>query len=97
MSDGSSDWCSSDLSSAVRDAGAAGVMVAPPGMLKTDDQMVAYYSNVVETIGLGTQFVLQDFPQLTNVVMAPSVRSAEQTYELQSLMRNLYAVLCFEK
>src|SRR3546814_15247883 len=73
MSDGSSDWCSSDLSSAVRDAGAAGVMVAPPGMLKTDDQIVAYYSNVVETIGLGTPFVLQDFPQSTNVVMAPSV------------------------
>lgn len=65
----------SELSSAVMDAGAAGVMVAPPGTLKTDDQIVAYYSNVVETIGLGTPFVLQDFPQSTNVVMAPSVIS----------------------
>src|SRR3546814_3285939 len=107
MSDGSSDWCSSDLSSAVRDAGAAGVMVAPPGMLKTDDQIVAYYSNVVETIGLGTPFVLQDFPQSTNVVMAPSViakivrtlpsRSEAHTSELQSRMRTSYAVLCFKK
>jgi 4-hydroxy-tetrahydrodipicolinate synthase len=63
----------SELSAAVMDAGAAGVMVAPSGPLKTDDQIVTYYNNVVEAIGPSTPFVLQDFPQSTNVVMATSV------------------------
>jgi 4-hydroxy-tetrahydrodipicolinate synthase len=63
----------SELTAAAMDAGAAGVMVAPSGPLKTDDQIVAYYTNVVDAIGPGTPFVLQDFPQSTGVVMAPSV------------------------
>src|SRR3546814_13426777 len=62
----------SELSSALMDAGAAGVLVAPSGMLKTDAQIVASYSNVVEPIGLGPPLVLQDFPQSTSEVMAPS-------------------------
>ena len=40
-----------ELTEAVMDLGAAGVMVAPPSTLRTDDQIVAYYRNVVETIG----------------------------------------------
>ena len=36
---------------AVMDLGAAGVMVAPPGSLRTDDQIVAYYRQWCETIG----------------------------------------------
>lgn len=47
-------------------AGAAGVMVAPPSYLRTDEQILAYYQNVAETLG-DTPFVLQDFPLATGV------------------------------
>jgi 4-hydroxy-tetrahydrodipicolinate synthase len=55
------------------DAGAGGVMIAPPGTLKTDDQIVAYYANAVEAIGSDVPFVLQDYPYASGVFMAPSV------------------------
>jgi len=57
----------------VMDAGAGGVMIAPPPTLKTDDQIVAYYANVVEAIGDDVPFVLQDYPYASGVFMAPSV------------------------
>ncbi|MEL6517186.1 MAG: dihydrodipicolinate synthase family protein [Pseudomonadota bacterium] len=60
------------LSAAAMDAGAAGVMVAPPGSLKTDDQIVGYYHTVAEMLG-DTPFVLQDFPLATGVQIAPKV------------------------
>lgn len=56
-----------ELTKAVMDLGAAGVMVAPPSTLRTDDQIVAYYRNVVETVGAGVPIVLQDFPLATGV------------------------------
>jgi 4-hydroxy-tetrahydrodipicolinate synthase len=55
------------------DAGAAGVMIAPPNTLRTDDQIVAYYRNAVEAIGADVPFVLQDYPLTFSVVMAPGV------------------------
>jgi len=55
------------------DAGAGGVMIAPPSTLKIDDQIVAYYANVVEAIGADVPFVLQDYPYASGVFMAPSV------------------------
>ncbi len=54
------------LSDAAMDLGAAGVMVAPPGSLKTDDQIVTYYHNTAEVLG-DAPFVLQDVPLVTNV------------------------------
>jgi 4-hydroxy-tetrahydrodipicolinate synthase len=57
----------------VMDAGAGGVMIAPPPTLKTDDQIVAYYANVVEAIGDDVPFVIQDYPYASGVFMAPSV------------------------
>ena len=60
------------LAGAAMDAGAAGVMVAPPSSLRTDDQIIGYYRNVTEVLGQ-TPFVLQDFPLVTNVVMSASV------------------------
>jgi 4-hydroxy-tetrahydrodipicolinate synthase len=59
-----------ELTKAAMDMGAAGVMVAPPSSLKTDDQIVAYYRNVVETIGTEVPMVLQDFPLSTGVQIA---------------------------
>lgn len=57
----------------VMDAGAGGVMIAPPFTLKTDDQIVAYYANAVEAIGADVPFAIQDYPYASGVVMAPSV------------------------
>lgn len=56
-----------ELTKAVMDMGAAGVMVAPPSALRTDEQIVTYYRNVVETIGADVPVVLQDFPLSTGV------------------------------
>jgi 4-hydroxy-tetrahydrodipicolinate synthase len=63
----------SGLSSKVMDAGAAGVMIAPPSTLKTDDQIVSYYADAVEAIGADVPWVLQDYPLTTNVIMTPKV------------------------
>lgn len=54
-------------------AGAAGVMIAPPNTLRTDDQIVGYYRQAVEAIGPDVPFVIQDYPLTFSVVMAPSV------------------------
>lgn len=62
-----------ELSGAVMDDGAAGVMVAPPGAVRTDDQIHGYYEGVAEALGPRTPFVLQDYPLSTGVQIAPSV------------------------
>ena len=61
------------LTRAVMEVGAAGVMIAPPAMVKTDDQIVAYYANAAHAIGPDVPFVIQDYPYATGVVFAPSV------------------------
>lgn len=61
------------LSRAAMEAGAAGVMVAPPGTLDTDGRIRDYYCMVGEELGETTPFVLQDFPLVTGVSIAPSV------------------------
>ncbi len=53
--------------------GAAGVMIAPPNTLRTDDQVVGYYRNAVEAIGPDVPFVLQDYPLTFSVQMTPGV------------------------
>lgn len=62
-----------EFSARVMDAGAAGVMIAPPSTLRTDDQIVSYYSMAAETVGPKTPFVLQDFPIATQVQITPQV------------------------
>lgn len=61
-----------ELSRAAMDAGAAGVMVAPPGTIRTDDQIFGYFRQVAETLG-DIPFVLQDFPQASGVQISPTV------------------------
>lgn len=61
------------LARAVMDAGAAGVMIAPPPSLRTDDQIVTYYAQAVEAIGADIPFVIQDYPLTLTVVMTPAV------------------------
>ncbi len=55
------------------DAGAAGVMIAPPNTLRTDDQIVSYYSGAAAAIGNSTPIVVQDYPLTFSVVMSPAV------------------------
>jgi 4-hydroxy-tetrahydrodipicolinate synthase len=55
------------------DAGAAGVMIAPPNMLRTDDQIVVYYRGASEAIGADVPFVIQDYPLTFSVQMTPGV------------------------
>jgi 4-hydroxy-tetrahydrodipicolinate synthase len=54
-------------------AGAAGVMIAPPNALRTDDQIVGYYAQAVDAIGADVPFVIQDYPLITTVIMTPGV------------------------
>lgn len=61
------------LARQVMDRGAAGVMIAPPSHLRTDDQIVGYYTQAVEAIGTDVPFVLQDYPLTTSVLMTPAV------------------------
>jgi len=55
------------------DAGAAGVMIAPPNTLRSDEQIVGYYRQAATAIGADVPFVIQDYPLTFSVVMAPSV------------------------
>jgi 4-hydroxy-tetrahydrodipicolinate synthase len=57
----------------VMDIGAAGVMIAPPPSLRTDDQIVGYYAQAVEAIGDDIPFVIQDYPLTLSVMMTPAV------------------------
>ena len=61
------------VTKAVMDAGAAGVMIAPPPSLRTDDQIVTYYRQAVEAVGDTVPFVIQDYPLTLTVVMTPGV------------------------
>lgn len=61
------------LSRAVMDAGAAGVMIAPPANVRTDDQVAGYFDQCVAAIGADVPFVIQDYPLASSVVMAPAV------------------------
>jgi len=61
------------LAREVMDAGAAGVMIAPPNTLRTDDQIAGYYRSAVEAIGADVPFVIQDYPLTFSVVMTPAV------------------------
>jgi 4-hydroxy-tetrahydrodipicolinate synthase len=61
------------LARSVMDAGAAGVMIAPPPHLRTDDQITTYFKQAVEAIGADIPWVLQDYPLTLTVVMTPQV------------------------
>lgn len=62
-----------ELTKSVMDMGAAGVMVAPPSTVRTDDQICSYFDMVNETLGSDVPWCLQDHPTSTGVQMSPSV------------------------
>lgn len=53
--------------------GAAGVMIAPPNTLRTDDQIAGYYAQAIDAIGTDIPVVVQDYPLITNVIMTPGI------------------------
>src|SRR6201994_1949834 len=61
------------LAKASMDAGAAGVMIAPPPHLRTDDQIIGYFKQAQEAIGDDIPWVLQDYPLTLSVVFTPQV------------------------
>ena len=61
------------LAREVMERGAAGVMIAPPNTLRTDDQIVTYYRQAAEAVGTDVPFVLQDHPLTFSAVMTPGV------------------------
>lgn len=75
------------LTKEVMDLGAAGVMIAPPGNLRTDQQIVNYYHTAAEFIG-DTPFVLQDFPLATGVQISVPV--------LQRIIAELPGCVCLK-
>lgn len=63
------------LSQAAFEAGAAGVMIAPPRMDKpTDEQVMALYCEIAESVQ--QPIVVQDFPPVNNVIMSPDLLAA---------------------
>ncbi len=61
------------LARSVMDLGAAGVMIAPPPHLRTDDEITTYFAQAAEAIGPDVPWVLQDYPLTLTVVMTPAV------------------------
>jgi len=61
------------LAKASMDAGAAGVMIAPPPNLRTDDQIITYFKQAQDAIGDDIPWVLQDYPLTLTVVFTPAV------------------------
>ncbi len=61
------------LAQDVMAAGAAGVMIAPPNTLRTDDSIVQYYMQASAAIGADVPFMVQDYPLTFAVQMTPAV------------------------
>ena len=61
------------LTQDVMTLGAAGVMIAPPNTLRTDDSIAQYYRQASEAIGADVPFVIQDYPLTFSVQMTPGV------------------------
>ena len=61
------------LARASMDAGAAGMMIAPPNTLRTDEAIVGYFRQAAEAIGADVPFVIQDYPLTFSVQMTPAV------------------------
>lgn len=62
-----------ELGRTVMDMGAAGVMIAPPMTLRTDQQILGYYQQCAQSLGSDVPICLQDFPLATCVQISNEV------------------------
>lgn len=69
------------LSRMAMEAGAAGVMIAPPAGLRGDDAVVGYVRQACAAIGADVPYVLQDYPQANGIAITPGMiqRLADDT------------------
>lgn len=74
------------LTKEVMDAGASGVMIAPPMGLKTEDELFSYFDSVFNQIG-NVPVVLQDFPFSSGVWMSVASidKLASQFSQIQAI------------
>ena len=63
------------LAGAAMEAGAAGVMIAPPASVKHDEQFFAFYAGACKALGRDTPVCLQDYPAVTGAFMSVPVFS----------------------
>ncbi|MEZ5728240.1 MAG: dihydrodipicolinate synthase family protein [Burkholderiaceae bacterium] len=63
------------LAAAAMDAGAAGVMIAPPPSVKHDEQFFNFFAGACAAVGPDTPVCLQDYPAVTGVHMSVPVFS----------------------
>ena len=63
------------LSQAAMQAGAAGVMIAPPATVKHDEQFFNFYAGACKALGPEIPVCLQDYPAVTGVYMSVPVFS----------------------
>lgn len=63
------------LSRAAMEAGAAGVMIAPPATVKYDEQFFNYYAGACKALGPEIPVCIQDYPAVTGVYMSVPVFS----------------------
>jgi len=62
-----------ELTRRVMGAGAAGVLVAPPTGLRTDDQIFDYFRGVVDALGPDVPVIYQDYPPTTSVYLSSTL------------------------
>lgn len=76
-----------ELSQAAVNAGAAGVMIAPPRMASqpTDEELIALYQRIADAVP--TAIVVQDFPPVNGILMSADMlaRLAEQIPSARTL------------
>lgn len=71
-----------ELAAALRDAGASGLMLQPGPGLRSDAQILDWFSMAVESIGADTPWVLQDHPIASGVALPlPVVLELLRRYE----------------
>jgi 4-hydroxy-tetrahydrodipicolinate synthase len=63
------------LARAAMEAGAAGVMVAPPASVRHDEQFFSFFAGACRTLGPDVPVCLQDYPAVTGVHMSVPVFS----------------------
>jgi 4-hydroxy-tetrahydrodipicolinate synthase len=61
------------LAKAAMQAGAAGVMIAPPATVKHDEQFFSFYAGACKALGPDVPVCVQDYPAVTGVYMSVPV------------------------
>jgi 4-hydroxy-tetrahydrodipicolinate synthase len=61
------------LAEAAMNMGASGVMVGPPPIIRTNEQIIEYFTSVAKFLGDDIPIIIQDYPLVNQVVFTPEV------------------------